>query len=118
MITGNICISSRPSEDDLSDGICADCLCECSSEAINDSFGDGFGNVECWSEGRDCCGADVLQGRIFLDKSSIHTARKDHKDGKVKTGQRYRQNIRKGYYVDHDGGHNGIFEISKHILTS
>jgi hypothetical protein len=116
MITGNITISSKPREDDLSTGICGACLCECDEVGVDNSFDDAFGMCTNWGVGSDCCEADVFKGHIFLDKSSTHTARKDHKDGKVKVGQKYRQSIRKGYYIDDDGEHQGIFKITKRII--
>jgi flavoprotein len=117
MITGNITISSRPSEDELRSGmICGSCLDECNETGIDESFSDAFGLVTCWGVGSDCCEAEVYEGRIFLDEVSYHTARKDHKDGKVKAGQRYRSRVRKGYYIDDSGKHYGIFEVEKKVV--
>ena len=116
MITGNMTLSPKPTHEDYSDGICESCLCACTEVALDESFSDSFGLVTNWAIGSGCCGADVLEGHIFLDKVSIHTARKDHKDGKVLVGQRYRQHITKGYYIDSSGEHHGICDISKKIL--
>jgi hypothetical protein len=119
MITGNMTLSSRPSLDELrGDGICGSCLCECQEVGVDNSFSDSFGYVTDWGRGSDCCEAEVFEGRIFLDETSTHTARKHHKDGRVKAGERYRQNVRKGYYIDDSGNHHGIFEITKKVLTS
>ena len=117
MIMGNITISSRPSADELGDGICGSCLCECEEVGINESFDDAFGTCEDWSVGSDCCGSEVFKGRIFLDTCSTHTARKDHKDGKIKAGQKYKQWVTKGYYIDGDGNHQGIFNIVKKVVN-
>ena len=116
MRMGNITISSKPRLDDFKIGICSSCLCECQEVGVDNSFSDLFGNVEDWGIGSECCDAEVYDGNIWLDKTSIHTARKDHKDGKVKAGQRYRQRIQKGYYMDEQGNHFGIFEITKRII--
>jgi len=118
MIYGNMTLNSRPSEEDMGEGICESCLCECREVGVDESFSDSFGLVTDWGVGSDCCGSEVLKGTIFLDKTSTHTARKDHKDGKVKIGQRYRQKIVKGYYVDDSGKHHGIYEITKKVLTN
>ena len=119
MRTGNITLSSRPNIDDLrSEGICSSCLCECQEVGVDESFSDQFGLVTAWGTGSDCCGAEVFEGHIFLDETSIHTARKDHKDGRVKAGERYRKNVRKGYYIDDAGTHHGIFEVTKRVLTN
>jgi hypothetical protein len=118
-ITGNITLNRRPKYEELrTDCICLGCLEECEEVPIDDSFSDGFGNVECWSTGSSCCGSEVGQGRIFLDRTTYHTARKDHKDGKVKAGQRYKARIRKGYAIDDDGNHIGIYEYIKRVLQS
>ena len=113
MIYGNMTIDSRPNPDSLGVGICGSCLSECDEVGVDESFSDAFGLVTDWSVGSSCCGGDVFQGVIFLDKASTHTARKDHKDGKIKAGQTYRCRIRKGYYIDDEGGHIGICEYSK-----
>jgi hypothetical protein len=116
MITGNITLSSKPREDELGDGICSSCLCECDEVGVDDSFDDSFGTCTDWSIGSDCCGAKVCEGKIFTSVTSTHTARKDHKDGKVKAGQTYRQHLIRGYYID-DGEHKGICEVTKKVLN-
>jgi len=118
MITGNMTLSRRPSRDDLGSGVCMGCLTECEEVGVDESFSDSFGLVEDWGVGSSCCGEEVCQGNIFLDKVSFHTARKDHKDGKILKGQRYRQHITKGYYIDDSGEHHGIFDISKKVIKA
>jgi hypothetical protein len=120
MIIGNITLSSKPDSESLRSGmVCASCLCECEEVPVDNSFDDQFGLVTVWDVGSDCCGADCFEGKVFLDSSSTHTARKDHtnKAGKVivQAGQRYRAHIIKGYYVE-DGEHKGICEYSKTLL--
>ena len=116
MITGNITISSRPNEDELGSGICGGCLCECEEVGVDESFDDAFGTCEDWGVGSDCCGAEVYEGSIWFDATTKHTARKDHKDGKVKAGQKYSQRVIKGYYIDNEDLHHGIFEIIKKVI--
>ena len=117
MITGNITISSRPKESELNNGvICGCCFSECDEVPVDDSFSDQFGNVNCWSVGSSCCGSETFQGRIFFHKSTIHTARKDHAKGGIKAGQKYRSIIEKGYYIDENGQHNGIFNYTKKLI--
>lgn len=119
VIAGNITISSRPREDDLSTGvICLSCLQECDEKGIDDSFSDGFGNVTCWDVGSGCCEAETAEGKIFLDRCRVHIARKDHvRNGKVVVpkGAKYMVTIRKGYYIE-DGEHKGIYEYRKKVL--
>lgn len=121
MIIGNISLSSRPREDEMrSDCICLSCFSKCDEVPVDDSFDDQFGNVESWSIGSSCCGAEVAEGKIYCDKSKIHVAKKDHvKRNKViiANGQKYRARLERGYYVDPDTGkHNGIFNYSKRVL--
>jgi hypothetical protein len=118
MITGNITVSSRPNEDDLrASGICSACMDECSEVGVDESYDDHFGVVTVWGRGSDCCEAEVWDGEIFLRRSKVHTARKDHlnADGRViiAKGERYKATLRKGYAIDEDGKHHGIFEYRK-----
>lgn len=117
MITGNITLSRKPTEDELRSGvICSSCLQECEEVPVDDSFDDQFGNVTCWGSGSDCCGAECLEGRIFMYKSSIHVARKDDPKRKIKAGDRYRATLTKGYYVEY-GQHNGIYNYTKRVIA-
>ena len=104
--------------DSLESGICTACGEECHEVSHDDSFDHEFGIEHCSHMASDCCDAPLAEeGSIFLDKTSTHTARKDHvdKDGKVvvRVGHKYRATLRKGYYVDDDGVRHGIFEYTK-----
>lgn len=116
MIIGNITLSSRPNQEDLTYGICSFCLEEAEEVGFDHSFDDPFGTVEQWGCGSSCCEEDVVEGKIFLDKTSVHIANKDHYDSKnnivVRKGEKYRSRIVKGYYVE-DGVHKPIFKIEK-----
>jgi hypothetical protein len=57
---GGIKLSSKPDPDDLSEGICSNCGCNCQAVAVDESFGDDFGTVEDYNIGSDCCGVEVL----------------------------------------------------------
>ena len=63
MITGNITVSCRPSEDELRDEelICSSCGERCREVAIDESFDDAFGTVTQWDIGSDCCGAECKE---------------------------------------------------------
>jgi len=115
---GNITISSRPSRDSMSIGICSSCLEEAEEVGIDNSFDDQFGLVTDWGVGSKCCEEAVVEGKIFLDKVSYHIARKDHTDSQGKVivpkGQRYCCRIKKGYYIE-DGEHKPIFEVTKRV---
>jgi hypothetical protein len=117
MRIGNITLNSRPDLEDHPGGICLSCYDECEAIATDESFDDSFGNVTDWSGPvSDCCQAEIGEdGKIFLDKSSVHTARRDHADGKIKTGDRYRKYIRKGWVIE-DSQKRGIFVINKKVI--
>lgn len=72
--------------------ICVGCECEC--EYVEAPAG-RFSN---------CCDTDAVKGKVWLDRCTIHRARKDHfspYSGKliVAAGQLYRAHVVKGYYV-------------------
>ena len=101
--------------------ICLDCKGECKQVNIQDGFYYDYGSISgAWHDesyaGSSCCGAEVVQGKVFLDKSSWHKASKDHTDnnGKVvvKKGEYYLARIIKGYYIE-DGTHKPIIEYYK-----
>jgi hypothetical protein len=116
MIIGNMVLNSYKSVKhscrESSGLICKYCLEECEKVPIDESFSDAFGHVECWSQASNCCGADVYDGRLFLNKVSYHTAKKDHND-QIKKGMRYKAVIQKGYYID-GGKHEGIYFYRKY----
>ena len=120
MQLGNITLSSPKRETDLITGFCSSCGEPCSEVNIDESFRDLFGQVSDWSVGSDCCEAEVCGGAIFLDKQTIHTAQKDHRDKKgnitIRSGQKYKATIRKGYFV-RDGEHVGFFRYTKNVLA-
>ena len=109
-------------------GICASCGRECEEETSDE----GIGPYEFWgSRGvhhdyqqvSSCCGEAVYaKGKVYLDRHSVHTARKDHVDkyGKVviSKGQRYSKHILKSYAVDENGKHLGFISIKKTLLAA
>jgi len=104
--------------------ICLACERECSVVEINDGFFYDYGDiVGAWhdesGEGSACCGSEVAPGKIWMDKTSTHRARKNHKDahGKVvvSKGSRYLAGISKGYYVL-DGERHPIYNYYKRQL--
>lgn len=83
-------------------GICDDCGLECESVTEDQ----GIGAYEYWgARGNDvqevevspCCGAEVVEGGNTLVRITDRIARKDHKDGRIKTGDRYREVITRCY---------------------
>jgi hypothetical protein len=107
--------------------ICAECLEPAEETTWDDGFYYDYGSItNAWHSetrsGSDCCGADLLEGTVFLDVTSVHTARKDHfnKAGKliVAKGQRYRKSLKKGYYIDDSGEHCGIYKLHKEALRT
>jgi len=105
--------------------ICRDCLSECQEVEFKDGFFYDYGSITgAWHDesgtGSDCCHAEVAEGRIWLDRTTDHVARKDHLtpagNVHIAKGQRYRCTIRKGYMVKADGGREAIFEIYKGVI--
>ena len=114
---GNISINHRPHCD--VDGICLSCLEKAKEVPIKENFDDQFGRVEHWSTGSDCCGGEVAEGKIWLDETTTQVAKKNYfLNNKiiVKSGQKYRKHIRKGYYIDpNTEERKGIFEIRRWV---
>ena len=100
---------------DLTTGICGYCHQECDEEARESGFEDGFGYVSDCEVVSSCCGSNVYKGKIFTNTSSVHIARKDHKDGTIKKGDKYRSSFIKGYYIDDNDNHHGILEYTKRL---
>jgi len=101
--------------------ICLDCKEECEEVELRDGFYYDYGSIcGAWHDesyaGSSCCGGEVVQGKVFLNKAVWHKARKDHTDSKgcvyIKKGEVYRSHIVKGYYVE-DGTHKPIVEYHK-----
>jgi len=79
-------------------GICSDCGIEC--ESVTEDH--GIGPYEYWGarevdvqlvEVSPCCGAEVVEGGNTLVRITERIARKDHKDGKIKVGDHYKEVI-------------------------
>jgi len=121
MRTGNITLSPKPNFDDFDEieGICAGCHEATRLVPVDNSFSDQFGLVTDWSVGSECCGDAVYEGEIFLDVTKTHTAQKDHckENGRliVAKGQKYHSRVVKGYYIDDNGEHHGIFMVEKRV---
>lgn len=76
--------------------ICSACGEECSTHTVDE----GIGSFEFWGERgvhhdyhevSKCCDSDVADGGNKIVENSVHVARRDHKDGKVKAGEKYRR---------------------------
>jgi len=76
-------------------GICDECGIECDSVTVDE----GIGPYEYWGscgvhhnyvDRSPCCHAEVVEGGNTLVRISDHTARRDHKRGGIKKGDRYR----------------------------
>lgn len=81
-------------QEDMAEGICADCGHACRATVIDN----GIGAYEFWGargvhhdyqQASPCCEAEVVEGGEKVVRKSIHVARRDHKDGKIKAGDRY-----------------------------
>jgi hypothetical protein len=107
--------------------ICISCKEECEEVTIKDGFYYDYGSISnAWHDesydGSSCCGEPVVIGKIFFEKNSTHTARKEHKNSEgeviIKPGDVYGLYLRKGYYVDDDGTHQAIYEYRKRVILS
>jgi len=105
--------------DEPESGICDECGEACQATPVD--F--GIGPYEFWGDRgthRDihmlspCCEAAVVPGGCREIADATHVARRDHKDGKVKAGQRYRRIVRKHWRQDGPMW----FTEEKRILTS
>lgn len=53
-----------------------------------------------WQMLSPCCEAEVVPGGTKLVRNTTHVARRDHKDGKVKAGQRYQVTVYRNWRKD------------------
>jgi hypothetical protein len=104
--------------------ICSSCYEECEEVTIKDGFYYDYGSISnAWHDesydGSSCCGEPVVEGCVFLEVSSTHTARKDHYNRKgeltISKGDIYRLYLRKGYYIE-DGIHHAIYDYRKSVI--
>ena len=90
--------------DDLNEGICSSCGEPCTEVFVDCSFDYEYGSISGVYRdgymGSDCCEAEVVEGGTSLVRKSVHVARKDHKDGKVKAGQKYRISVYRHWRKD------------------
>lgn len=91
--------------EEMKEGICEECGRECT--AVIRDF--GIGPYEFWghcSTHHDyhavspCCEADVVDGGEKIVRKSVHVARKDHGDGKIKKGETYSLIVRRHWRKD------------------
>jgi len=121
MLMGNVWKSHPVSEGDLGTGICSNCHRLADAKNIDESYDDAFGTVYDFSIGSECCAEPLYDGNIFLERETVHIARKDHYRKRktsedeliIKKGGKYKYRIRKGYYIDDSGTHHGIFQMFK-----
>jgi len=82
-------------DEDMPSGICEECGGECT--AVEKDF--GIGPYEFWGDRgvhvdmrlvSPCCEANVVEGGNKVVRTAVHTARRDHKDGKIKKGEKYK----------------------------
>lgn len=120
MIFGNIELNSPVI--DKGNFVCHSCFENFEeSGVLDDSFDDHFGTVSCYSSCCPHCGdEDYTEGKVWLNKQSIHTASKDHFDKhgnvKISKGDKYKATFIKGYYIDENGLHKGLYEYTKRKL--
>ena len=80
--------------DEGPEGICSDCGKACHAKMID--F--GIGSYEFWGArgvhtdfhpASPCCEVEVVEGGESVVRRAVHVARRDHKDGKIKAGDKY-----------------------------
>ena len=120
--------SIRPSQDDVSGGICTGCGCACGGKVVDE----GIGSYEYWGfRGSDhdyvvvsdCCEEPIAEdGGVVVDERVVHLARKDHynpRTGKVivHAGRRYVRRYVRTWWRDDDGNHGAVL-ITKRELAA
>ena len=100
------------------EGVCESCGTECSAVMQDEGIGDyeywgSRGVHHDWVEVSPCCGAAVVDGGNKVVKSVIRHAKKDHKDGRVKAGQWYKETA---IFKWRSGG-PGWVEVEKRIVN-
>lgn len=92
-------------ENDAETGICDDCGHECTAKKID--FGIGpyeYGSVKGFHHdyqyASPCCEAAVLLGGEVVLRRAVHVARFNHKDGKIKIGDKYSLTVRRSWRKD------------------
>lgn len=76
-------------------GICNNCGMACEAEIQDQGIGPyefwgSRGVHHDWVEASPCCSASVVEGGNKVVRTSEHVARRDHKKGRIKKGDRYR----------------------------
>lgn len=91
--------------EDMPSGICEDCGEVCT--AVMRDF--GIGSYEFWGARgvhtdyqpvSPCCEAPIVEGDAKVIRTAVHTARRDHKDGKIKAGDKYRITVTRHWRKD------------------
>ena len=75
-------------------GICSECGNACEVTMIDFGIGayEFWGSREVHTDFRPaspCCEAEVVEGEVKVVRNAVHVARRDHKDGKIKAGDKY-----------------------------
>lgn len=84
----------RHDHDDLPEGICSDCGNACTAKMVDmgigpyEFWGDRGVHTD-WQAVSPCCEAEIVEGGESVVRRAVHTARRDHKDGKIKAGDKY-----------------------------
>ena len=99
-------------------GICVSCGRKVTPAWVDE----GIGPYEFWGDKgthhdwrceSPCCGAEVVAGEEHLVSKTVHTARKDHKSGDIKKGDRYR----KWVWLSWITGGKRFYNVEKCILN-
>jgi len=90
----------RYESEDMPSGICEDCGHFCI--AVVRDFGIGpyeywgaRGNHHDYQQVSPCCEVSIVEGDTKVIRTATHTARRDHRDGKIKAGEKYHITVTK-----------------------
>jgi len=104
-------------------GICAYCKEQTEPVVINDGFYYAYGSESAfyddYEEVSPCCGEQVLDGKCFLNKTTLHHAKADiirRGEVYIKAGEQYRYTIKKGFLID-EGRRVGFIDIAKEKIV-
>jgi len=91
--------------EDMPSGICSDCGDACTA-VVRDfgirsyEFWGARGTHHDYQQVSPCCEAEIVEGDAHTVRTAVHVARRDHKDGKIKAGDKYRVTVTRHWRKD------------------
>lgn len=77
--------------------ICEECHEQCNIKVVDNGFSFEFGSEVGFHSLKanvsSCCESTYIKGGSKLLRNVVRTARKDHRDGRIKRGDRYKERV-------------------------